>query len=142
MSVKSVQFTVAAHIMAALGYHHSEEVSSAILASSVNADPTFVRKSLSKLSKAGLVVTKRGKSGASVLARPPRQISLLDIYRASAAPPAFAIHSYPVEKRCPVSCHLKECMSEVLSQAQYSFERSLAKITVADLLGQIREKTH
>ena len=142
MSVKSVQFTVAAHIMAALGYDHGEEVSSAILASSVNADPTFVRKSLSKLSKAGLVVTKRGKSGASVLARPPRQITLLDIYRASAAPPAFAIHSYPVEKRCPVSCHLKECMSEVLSQAQYSFQRSLAKITVADLLGQIREKTH
>ena len=142
MSVKSVQFTVAAHIMAALGYYHGEEASSAILASSVNADPTFVRKSLSKLSKAGLVVTKRGKSGASVLARPPRQITLLDIYRASAAPPAFAIHSYPVEKRCPVSCHLKECMSEVLSQAQYSFERSLAKITVADLLGQIREKTH
>ncbi len=31
MSVKSVQFTVAAHIMAALGYDHGEEVSSAIL---------------------------------------------------------------------------------------------------------------
>jgi Rrf2 family protein len=128
--------------MAALGYHHGQEISSATLAESVNADPTFVRKSLSKLSKAGLVVTKRGKSGASVLARPPLQITLFDIYRASAAPPAFAIHSYPVEKRCPVSCHLKECMSEVLSQAQYSFERALAKITVADLLGEIREKAH
>jgi DNA-binding IscR family transcriptional regulator len=92
MSVKSVQFTVAAHVMAALGYFHGEEISSAVLADSVNADPTFVRKSLSKLSKAGLVVTKRGKSGASVLARPPRQITLLDIYRASTAPPAFAIH--------------------------------------------------
>src|SRR6266852_7121621 len=142
MSVKSVQFTVAAHIMAALGYFHGKETSSATLADSVNADPTFVRKSLSKLSKAGLVVTKRGKSGASVLARPPRQITLLDIYRASAAPPAFAIHSYPIEKRCPVSCHLKECMSELLSQAQNSFERSLAKITLADLVGQIRHKTH
>jgi Rrf2 family protein len=141
MSVKSVQFTVAAHIMSALGYKHGEEISSAILAESVNADPTFVRKSLSKLSKAGLVVTKRGKSGASVLARPPRQITLLDIYRASAAPPAFAIHAYPIEKRCPVSCHLKECMSELLSQAQNSFERSLAKITLAHLVGQIREKT-
>ncbi len=86
MSVKSVQFAVAAHIMAALGYRHGEEISSATLAESVNADPTFVRKSLSKLSKAGLVVTKRGKSGASVLARSPRQITLLDIYRASAAP--------------------------------------------------------
>ena len=140
MSVKSVQFAVAAHIMAALGYYHGKEVSSAILADSVNADPTFVRKSLSKLSKAGLVATKRGKSGASVLARPPRQITLLDIYRASAAPPAFAIHSYPVEKSCPVSCHLKECVSDLLSQAQNSFVRSLSKITLAHLISQIREK--
>ena len=142
MSVKSVQFTVAAHIMAALGYFHGEEISSATLADSVNADPTFVRKSLSKLSKAGLVVTKRGKNGASVLARPPRQITLLDIYRASAAPPAFAIHSYPVERRCPVSRNLKECMSGVLSQTQNSFERSLAKMTLAHLIRQVRQKTH
>src|SRR5713101_6459812 len=142
MSVKSIQFTVAAHIMAALGYKHGEEISSGTLAESVNADPTFVRKSLSKLSKAGLVMTKRGKSGASMLSRSPRQITLLDIYRASAAPPAFAIHSYPVEKRCPVSCHLKECMSELLSQAQNSFERSLANITLAHLVGQIRRRAH
>ena len=140
MSVKSVQFVVATHIMAALGYFHREEISSATLADSVNADPTFVRKSLSKLSKAGLVVTKRGKSGASVLARPPRRITLLDIYRASGAPPAFAIHSYPADKRCPVSCNLKECMAGVLSQTQYSFEKSLAKITLASLIGQIRER--
>src|SRR5438477_1062453 len=141
MSVTSVQFTVAAHIMAALGYYHGKETSSGTLAESVNADPTFVRKSLSKLSKAGLVVTKRGKSGASMLSRSARQITLLDIYRASAAPPAFAIHSYPIHKRCPVSCHLKECMSGLLSQAQNSFERSLAKITLAHLIGRIREKT-
>ncbi len=96
MSVKSVQFAVAAHIMAALGYFQGEEISSATLADSVNADPTFVRKSLSKL----------------------------------------------VNKRCAVSCNLKECMSGVLSQAQYSFERSLAKITLASLVDQIREKAH
>jgi Rrf2 family protein len=142
MSVRSVQFTVAAHIMAALGYYHGEEISSATVAESVNADPTFVRKSLSKLSKAGLVVTKRGKSGASMLGRSPRQISLLDIYRASAAPQAFAIHSYPVRRKCPVSRHLKECISGLLFHAQNSFERSLAKMTLAHLIGQIREKTH
>src|ERR1700733_4391566 len=100
MSAKSVQFAVATHIMAALGVCPGGEAGSALLAGSVKANPTFVRKSLSKLSKAGLVVTTRGKSGASVLARPPKQITLLDIYRASGAPRAFAIHSYPVEKRC------------------------------------------
>src|SRR5215831_761918 len=114
MSATSVQFTVAAHIMAALGYHHGKELASATLAESVNADPTFVRKSLSKLSKAGLIVTTRGKNGASTLTRSPKQITLLDIYRASEAPPAFAIHRYPVERRCPVSSNIKVCMSSVL----------------------------
>lgn len=44
------------------------------------------------------MVTIRGKSGASMLARPPRQITLRDIYRASGAPPAFAIHSGDIRK--------------------------------------------
>src|SRR5271169_3741640 len=138
MSATSVQFTVAAHIMAALGFRHGEETPSAMLAESVNADRTFVRKSLSKLSQAGLIVTTRGKNGASRLARPPKQITLLDVYRASSAPPTFAIHSYPVEKRCPISCNIKDCMMSVLKKAQRSFELSLDGITLADVVGKIR----
>jgi Rrf2 family protein len=138
MAATSVQFTVAAHLMAALGFFHGKELSSAALAESVNADPTFVRKSLSKLSKAGLIVTTRGKNGASALTRSPEQVTLLDIYRASAAPPAFAIHKYPVEKKCPISRNIKGCMSSVLKRAQNSFETSLDRITLADVVGEIR----
>jgi DNA-binding IscR family transcriptional regulator len=116
MSATSVQFTIAAHIVAALGFFRGKEIPSATLAESVNADPTFVRKSLSKLSKSGLIVTRRGKNGASGLTRPPEQITLLDIYRASGAPATFAIHSYPVEKRCPISINSKGCMSSVLKK--------------------------
>src|SRR6202140_333963 len=138
MPATSVQFTVAAHIMAALGFFYGKEISSAILAESVNADPTFGRKSLSKLSKAGLIVTTRGKNGASALTRSPKQITLLDIYRASAAPPTFAVHSYPVEKRCPISSNIKGCMSSVLRKAQHSFENALDGITLADVVREIR----
>src|SRR5437879_559181 len=138
MSVKNVQFTVAAHIMAALGFFRGKEISSATLAESVNADPTFVRKSLSKLSKAGLIATTRGKNGASTLTRSPEQITLLDIYRASAAPATFAIHNYPVEKKCPISRNIKGCMSSVLTKAQNSFENTLGRITLADVVGEIR----
>lgn len=139
MSATSVQFTVAAHIMAALGFFRGKEIPSAVLAESVNADPTFVRKSLSKLSKAGLIVTTRGKNGASTLTRSPQQITLLDIYRASAAPPTFAIHNYPVKKRCPISANIKGCMSSVLKKAQNSFENTLDRITLTDVVGEIRQ---
>lgn len=141
MSVRNVQFTVAAHIMAALGFFRGKEIPSATLAESVNADPTFVRKSLSKLSKAGLIITTRGKNGASTLTRSPERITLLDIYRASAAPPIFAIHSYPVEKRCPISSNIKGCMSSVLKKAQESFEDTLDGITLADVVGEIRRSS-
>jgi len=140
MSPTSVQFTVATHIMAALAFHRGREVPSAILAASVNANPSFIRKSLSKLSKAGLIVTKRGNGGASALARPLKRITLLDIYRASQAPPAFAIHAYPVEKKCPVSCNFKDCMSSALARAQESFEKTLAKITLAQMVAELHQK--
>jgi Rrf2 family protein len=138
MSAKNVQFTVAAHLMAALAFFHGQEISSGALAESVNADPTFIRKALSKLSKAGLVTTTRGKNGASTLTRSPKQITLLDIYRASAAPPTFAIHSYPVFKKCPISSNIKGCMSSVLKKAQANFEATLAGITLAQVTGEIR----
>jgi Rrf2 family protein len=138
MPATSVQFTVAAHIMAALGFFYGKEISSATLAESVNADPTFVRKSLSKLSKAGLIVTTRGKNGASTLTRSPKLITLLDIYRASAAPPTFAIHRYPVEKRCPISSNIKVCMSSVLKKSQAGFENTLDGITLDDVVREIR----
>jgi Rrf2 family protein len=133
MSLRNVQFAVATHIMVVLGYRNGEEVSSRLLAESVNANPTFVRKSLSKLAKAGLVVTRRGKAGASTLARPAARITLLDIYRASGSPAAFVTHSYPVESECIVSRNFKICMSGVLSEVQSGLEQSLSKITLAKL---------
>jgi Rrf2 family protein len=120
--------------MAALGVHRDEEVTSASLALSVNAEPSFVRKLVSKLSKAGLVKTTRGKGGACVLARPPGEITLLDIYRASHVPPAFSIHRYAVAESCPTSCNIKGVMALVLGDAQAEFEKSLARRTLSDLV--------
>jgi Rrf2 family protein len=137
MSQVNVQFSVASHVMAALGTHYGEPLRSGELAGSVNADPTFVRRVVSKLAKAGLVTTLRGKGGACALARPPERITLLDIYRASEAPPAFAVHGYPVTEGCRVSRNIKGCMRDVLAQAQADFERSLAGRTLADIVAAI-----
>lgn len=124
--------------MAALGVHYGEELRSAELAGSVNADPSFVRRVLSKLAKAGLVTTTRGKSGACALSKPPSQITLLDIYKASEAPATFAVHSYPVTQSCQVSRNIKGCMEDVLQQAQRGFEQGLARRTLADLVTTIK----
>jgi Rrf2 family protein len=140
MSVKNLQFAVSMHIVATLGYRRGEPVTSGELANSVNAEPSFVRRSIAKLAKAGLVATTRGKYGACALARAPEEITLLDIYRAAEAPPAASPHHYPVQPACPVSTAIQPCMAVVLHEAQAGFEAGLAGRTLAELVESIRAR--
>ena len=77
MSRVNNQFSIGVHVMTALGDHHGEQVTSAQLTASVRAHELQVRGVLSKLVKAGLVVTSRGRNGFSSLSRPANKISLL-----------------------------------------------------------------
>jgi Rrf2 family protein len=125
--------------MAALAYYDHEGMCSSKLAESMNAEPSFVRKSLSKLAKAGLVVTTRGKHGRCILAREPEKITLRDVYSASEAPVSFAVHSYDTEQMCPVSVNIQPCMCNIQLMVQRSLELALESTTLADLLNDLRD---
>jgi Rrf2 family protein len=134
----NTQFPIAVHIMAVLGCRTGKGTPSAMLAASVNTSPSFVRRVLARLSKAGLVETAIGKSGACWLARNAKAISLLDIYVAVDAPKAFSIHGYREQKACPVSCHIKQALDRALSKTQKAMETSLAEISLAKIVSQVR----
>lgn len=138
MSVKNVQFAVTTHVATVLGYRYGATTTSAELAASVNAEPSFVRRSVTKLARAGLVLTTRGKYGSCALARPPADITLLDIYRAAEAPRAATLHPYPIQPGCPVSPHIPSSLGNVLDQVQASFEAELARHTLAELVDDVR----
>src|SRR5215471_1270545 len=122
---KNVQFSLAVHVMAGLAYGCDQHVTSSHLASSVNTSPSFVRRVLAKLSRAGLVETATGKAGACWLAREAKDISLLDIYQAVDAPKAFSIHGYDEQKACAVSCNIKVALEKALTKTQKAMENSL-----------------
>ncbi|NGZ83757.1 Rrf2 family transcriptional regulator [Duganella aceris] len=139
MSVNNVQFAVASHILTVLAYRNGGQATSAELADSVQAHPTFVRKTITRLAKAGLLIATRGVTGACRLARAPEQISLLDIYRASEASPVFAVHSYPPQDSCVVSLNIKDGMNDVLRRASAGLEEKLASMTLRDLLDGVHQ---
>jgi Rrf2 family protein len=137
MAAVNTQFSIAVHILAVLG-RHPAGFCSGDLAQSVNANASFVRRVVSKLSKAGLVSATTGKGGACLLAKKPGEVSLLDVYKAVEAPKAFALHSYPVQKSCLVSCGIKTAMEKVLTKSQKSLEDSLKKITLAEIVSDLK----
>ena len=138
MSATNIQFSVGVHIMQALHVQADQKVTSSVLTESVNADPGSVRLVLAKLAKAGLVTTTRGRGGSCRLARPAKRISLLDIYKATAAPPVFAAHSHPIERTCVVSTHHKETMVQILEDCQGAFEAALARKKLSDIVGPMQ----
>lgn len=132
------QFAIAVHLMAGLGYNPGTYITSSHLAASVNTSPSFVRRILAKLSKAGLIHTTTGKAGACVLLKGAEQISLLDIYQAVEPTKTFAVHNYDVQQACPVSCHIKASLEKVLEKTQKSMEESLRKISLAEIIADIK----
>jgi Rrf2 family protein len=138
MSRINSQFSVGVHIMTALGDHHGEQVTSAHLTASVRAHESQVRTVLSKLVKAGLVVTSRGRNGFSSLSRPANKINLFEIYKAVEAPPVFSIHQYPKEKACRTSCTHKEAMVELLEDTQRAFETRLGQRMLSEMVAKAR----
>ncbi len=133
----NTQFSIAVHLMIALGFNGERQATSGELATSINTSPSFVRRVLAKLSKSGLVSTTTGKSGFCLLAKKPANISLLEIYKAVGAPQTFAIHDYPVQSSCRVSCNIESVMNKVLVRAQSSFEGSLGETSLAEVIADI-----
>uniref|UniRef100_B0T972 Transcriptional regulator, BadM/Rrf2 family n=1 Tax=Caulobacter sp. (strain K31) TaxID=366602 RepID=B0T972_CAUSK len=138
MAATNIQFSVGVHIMQVLHVHADRKITSSFITESVNTDAGSVRLVLSKLAKAGLVTTTRGRGGSSALARAADTITMLDIYRATAAPAVFAVHGHPVEKTCVVSTHHKKTMSRVLEDCQGAFEASLARTRLSDVVEPMR----
>jgi Rrf2 family protein len=132
----NMQFSIAVHLMAGLGCA-PQDVTSATLAKSVNTSASFIRRVLAKLSRANLISTSMGKTGSTALAKDPKDISLLDIYRAVGAPKAFAIHNYPEQRSCPISCGIKRSLDKVLAKAQTSMEKGLGEISLADVIADL-----
>ncbi len=140
MAAVNTQFSIAIHMMSGLGMKPGGAMTSTALAASVYANPSFVRRVLSKLSKAGLVHTSTGKSGACSLVKRPREISLLEIYNAVEAPKAFAIHQYPERRQCDLSCNIKNVMGKVLNKTQRAMEESLRGIYLSDVIADVKRE--
>ena len=129
------RFAVAIHILAVLASKKGEPVPSPYIASSVNTNPVVIRRILAALAKARIVASEKGPAGGSRLARRPSAITLGEVYRALGEGPLFPVHKNPENKRCPVSCRMKEALGAIFGRAQSAVEKELERVSVGEVLG-------
>ncbi len=132
----SSRFTIAIHIFTCIHtFEKTHKITSDFLAESVQVNPVIIRKLLAQLKGAGLITVQRGSGGAA-MAKPPEQITLLDVYRAVDCVEngeLFHFHERP-NPQCPVGRNIHQALDDKLYQIQAAMEREMEKITIADVL--------
>ncbi|ALR29155.1 MULTISPECIES: Rrf2 family transcriptional regulator [Chryseobacterium] len=80
--MNNTRFATAIHIMTLLAQSPHEWLTSEWIAGSINVNPVIVRKEMSVLKQAGLIISRQGKEGGCQLAKNADVISISDIYLA------------------------------------------------------------
>ena len=130
------RFAMAVHLLCALAWSEGRVVDSRDLAKSVGTNPSFLRGLIGALRKAGLVETRQGKGGGSVLARPAGSITLHDVYRATESRPALTAHVPDCESPCVVARNMERLLDSVNERLEETLEAELRRTTVAELVAE------
>src|ERR1700730_3081661 len=118
----STRFAVAVHMLTALAVSDGAPLRSEDLAYSVNTSPVVIRGLLSRLSDAGLTRSQLGAGGGTMLARPAKQIKLLDVYDAAEDTELFSPQRTPQSETCAFGCNNLEAIQPTLMRARKGLE--------------------
>lgn len=124
------------HILAYVEICKDSDLSSAAIASSIESNPSLVRRMMSRLSKAGLLVSQPGVV-APKLARPADEISLLNIYRAIEDNQNLLHVDEKTNLKCIVGGNIQETLTGVYQKIQSDAEKSMSQVTLKDIIDSI-----
>lgn len=131
----------AVHILAYIEIFQDEDLSSKAIADSIESNPSLIRRLMSSLSKAGLLITQSG-SVSPRLSRPADQITLLDVYLAIDDSHELLHVDEKTNMNCPVGRNIQDTLNAAYAQVQKAAEESMQSIVLQDLIDDvlIREK--
>lgn len=134
------RFSIALHLLILIS-ESDVPLSSAEMARSVGTNPSFVRKVLGTLKKAGFITSRRGAAGFA-LAKPIEDITLLQVYAAvygESNVEFFGMHKNPNDE-CLVGRYIHPTLGDAFGVIQAEAEEKMAETTVADCIADMRKR--
>ncbi|MEZ5426118.1 MAG: Rrf2 family transcriptional regulator [Pyrinomonadaceae bacterium] len=131
------QFAVAIHILAMLAKNGDQKVKSECIAESVNTNAVVIRRLLCSLQEADLVVSQKGASGGTLLAKKVEEINLNDVYQAVSTGEVFSLHRQKPSQDCPVGKNIESVLCHLQKNIDRAIEEQLVRYTLADVIRAI-----
>lgn len=124
------------HILAYIEIYKDGDLSSAAIAKSIESNPSLIRRMMSRLKKAGLLISQPGVV-APKLARPADEISLLDIYRAIEDNQNLLHIDEKTNPKCIVGGNIQQTLTGIYEKIQSDAEKSMSKVTLQYIIDDI-----
>lgn len=136
----STRFVLSLHMLALVANNNDAPLRSDDIAASVNTNPAFVRAIFSRLAAAGLTTSQLGHRGGALLARPPEEIRLLDVYRAVEDRELFAFPRAEPDGDNRIDRYITLSLETLLSPPRGALEKALADRTIGDVMAEIARR--
>ena len=136
----STRFPVAIHILVLIAVQQGTPVPSELIADSVNSHASVVRRILAALNKAKITDAQMGSGGGAVLAKPAKDITLLEVYRAVEDQDLFAFHRSGPNLDCMIGRSILPVVSAELEKVTQAFEDKLSEIQLASIVSGVLER--
>lgn len=137
----SNRFSIAIHTLGLLARaSDGKPLKSEQIACLVKTNPVVIRRILSELGRAQIVVSQAGAAGGTRLARKPEEILLVEIYRVIESRQIFALHRNKPDEQCEIGQSIEVVLLQIQNKLDRSIEEGLGRTTLADVLQMIEEE--
>lgn len=135
--LSSSRFVVAIHVLCILAKNAGKgPVCSNQIACSVDTNPVVIRRLMSELEKAKLVLSTAGRAGGFSLNRTACDVSLADIYEAVESSTVFRTHKLDPNSVCPIGAQMFEALMPKLRGAEKAMTASLQQTKLSEIVTQ------
>lgn len=126
------RFAISMHILTLLAKANGEWLTSDFIAGSININPVLVRKEISNLRNNGLVISREGKNGGSLLAKPAQQIRVSNVFLATRQGSFLGTARNMPNPDCPVGKQINRHLDNLYEEAENALIQKLGDSTLAD----------
>lgn len=124
------------HILAYVDICQDGDLSSNAIASSIESNPSLVRRMMARLKKSGLLESQPGKI-APKLGRSASEITLLDVYRSIEDNHNLLHIDEKTNPKCIVGGNIQNTLRRAYDKVQTDAENSMAQISLQNIIDDI-----
>lgn len=135
----STKLSDSLHLLVFVATERDRDLSSTAIAKSLAANPSSVRQLMGRLRRARLITSVTGHARPE-LARPDRDISMLDVYRAVEGDRPLLHLDTHTNPECGVGVNVQHVIGERFDDVQRAAERAMSSVTLEQIIAQYRER--